>query len=90
MLWHDIRTAPSRHMQMAFHQRRRRIELECRQIKTDVDSYNDAHPEEFPIQMVLDFTRDVEEFELERDELSSKMRSSYSKSEQKIQFLEAA
>lgn len=66
MLWHDIRTAPRGHMEIAFKQRRRRIELECRQVKTDADSYNDAHPEEFPIQMVLDFTRDIEEFELER------------------------
>jgi len=63
VLWDDIRTAPRFHMQTAFQLRRRRIALECRQVKTDVDSYNDAHPEEVPIQMVLDFTRDAEELD---------------------------
>jgi hypothetical protein len=70
MLWDDIRTAPRRHMQMAFQLRRRRIASECKQVKTDVDSYNDAHPNEQPIQMVLDFTRDVEEMELAEDTYS--------------------
>ena len=46
MLWDDIRTASRHHMQMAFQLRRRRITYECKQVKTDVDSYNDAHPEE--------------------------------------------
>ena len=64
ILWDDMRTAPRRHMQMAFQLRRRRITYECKQVKTDVDSYNDAHPEERPIQMVLDFTQDVKELEL--------------------------
>ena len=54
-------------MEMAFSHRRNHIVGECRQIKTDVDSYNDAHPKESQIQMVLDFTEDVEELEeLER------------------------
>lgn len=44
--------------------RRKRIASECKQVKTDVDSYNDAHSEELPIQMPLDFTYDVEEMEL--------------------------
>lgn len=64
-LWDDIRTAPRLHMQMAFKMRRNRIASECKQVKTDVDSYNDAHPEDEPIQMILDFTYDVEEMELE-------------------------
>lgn len=64
MLWDDIRTAPRQHMQVAFQLRRRRIVSECKQVKTDVDSYNDSHPDERPIQMVLNFTRDVEEMEL--------------------------
>jgi hypothetical protein len=64
VLWDDIRTAPRRHMQMAFQLRRRRIAAECKQVKADVDSYNAAHPEELPIQMVLDFRRDVEEMEI--------------------------
>lgn len=71
-IWDDIRTAPRIHMEMAFTNRRNHIVSECRQAKTDVDSYNDAHPNEIPIQMVLDFTRDVNELEgvdiLEEDE----------------------
>jgi hypothetical protein len=63
MLWDDIRTAPRSHMEMAFSHRRNHIVGECHQIKVDVDSYNDSHPKERPIQMVLDFTQDVEELE---------------------------
>jgi hypothetical protein len=63
MLWDDIRTATRSHMEMAFSLRRNRIVGECHQAKTDVDSYNDNHPQEVPIQMVLDFTSDVEELE---------------------------
>lgn len=62
-IWDDIRTAPRAHMEMAFANRRNHIVAECRQVKTDVDSYNDANPLQRPIQMVLDFTRDVEELE---------------------------
>lgn len=63
VVWDDMRTAPHHHMQMAFLLRRRRIMSECKHVKTDVDSYNDAHFAEVPIQMVLDFTKDVEELE---------------------------
>ena len=63
MLWDDIRTAPRTHMEMAFTLRRNHIVSECRQVKTDVDSYNDSHSKERPIQMILDFTEDVEELE---------------------------
>lgn len=62
-LWDDIRTAPRTFMEKAFQLRRNHIVGECRQAKTDVDSYNDSHPKEEPIQLVLDFTRDVEELE---------------------------
>lgn len=63
MLWDDIRTASRPFMEKAFQGRRNHILGECRQAKTDVDSYNDAHPEDKPIQLVLDFTRDVAELE---------------------------
>lgn len=62
-LWDDIRTAPRSHMQLAFQQRRNQIVGDCRQLKVDVDSYNDAHSTEAPIQMVFDFTRDLAEIE---------------------------
>ena len=68
MLWDDIRTASRNHMEMSFTHRRNHIVSECRQVKTDVDSYNDTHPKEEPIQMILDFTYDVEELE-ELDEI---------------------
>lgn len=63
ILWDDIRTAPRPFMEMAFMNRRNRIVGECRQAKIDVDSYNDLHPNEKPIQMILDFTQDIKELE---------------------------
>jgi hypothetical protein len=50
-------------MQLSFQQRRQGIVGDCRQLKTDVDSYNDAHPREEPIQMIFDFTMDLAEIE---------------------------
>jgi hypothetical protein len=63
MIWDDIRTAPRDHMQMSFQHRRRGIVGDCRQMKVDVDSYNDAHPDAEPIQIVFDFTMDLAELE---------------------------
>jgi hypothetical protein len=62
-LWDDIRTAPRSHMQLSFQQNRKRIFWDCHQLKVDVDSYNDAHSSEEPIQMVFDFTMDLAEHE---------------------------
>lgn len=61
--WDDIRTAPRRHMQIAFQQKRKAIVGECRQLKTDMDSYNEAHANAAPIQVSFDFTMDLAEFE---------------------------
>lgn len=63
MLWDDIRTAPRNHMQMSFQHRRHGIVGDCRQMKLDLDSYNDAHLDEEPIQMIFDFTMDLAELE---------------------------
>lgn len=63
ILWDDIRTAPRQHMQLSFQQRRKGIVGDCRQLKTDCDSYNDAHETEPPIQVVFDFTEDLAEIE---------------------------
>lgn len=63
VLWDDMRTAPRAHMQMSFQQRRHQIFGDCRQLKMDVDSYNDNHEDEQPIQMIFDFTLDLEEDE---------------------------
>jgi len=63
VLWGDIRTAPRAHMEIAFKQRRQQIVGDCRQLKADVDSFNDNRSPTQPIQMSFDFTRDVLELE---------------------------
>src|SRR5437879_4193909 len=60
-LWADIRTASKFHMEIALQQRRHQILGDCRQLKTDADSYNENAAPLEPIQMVLDFSRDLEE-----------------------------
>jgi len=52
-------------MHVALQQRRSQIVGDCKQLKTDTDSYNENENAGEPIQMVLDFTRDVEEAEAE-------------------------
>jgi hypothetical protein len=59
--WADIRTAPRPHMELAFRQRRIQIVGDCRQLKRDVDSYNDANPKLPEIPMLFDFTDDLDE-----------------------------
>lgn len=61
VMWADMETASPSHMQMAFQQRRRQIVGDCLQLKTDVDSYNDANPNIRPVQLIPDFTDDVNE-----------------------------
>lgn len=63
-LWGDHRTMPSEFAERSFKQRRMQIVGDCKQLKVDVDSYNDQHPDDRPIQLVLDFTYDVAEDEL--------------------------
>src|SRR5574341_722629 len=62
-LWAEMATAPREHMFKAFAQRRNQIVGDCLQLKTDVDAFNSIHAEDEPIQMVLDFTQDVEELQ---------------------------
>ncbi|AMN48084.1 hypothetical protein ACG33_13430 [Steroidobacter denitrificans] len=64
-LWADIDTAPHAHMERAFAQRRQQVVGDCLQLKTDVDVYNDKRSDEEPINMVLDFTNDVAELQLQ-------------------------
>jgi len=68
--WADIRNAPREHMSLAFQQRRKQIVGDCRQLKRDVDFYNQHQPEQAPIQMLFDFAEDLEE--LEAAELADK------------------
>ena len=62
-LWDDIRTATPKHMEIAFQQRRQQVVGDCRQLKTDVDSYNENRKPERPIQIIFDFTFDIEEID---------------------------
>lgn len=63
VLWADIRTAERSHMEIAFQQRRQQIVGDCRQLKTDVDSFNDNANPGVPLQMVFDFSADLAELE---------------------------
>ncbi|MGQ0485561.1 MAG: hypothetical protein ACT4SY_09450 [Hyphomicrobiales bacterium] len=60
-MWAMLGTAPRSHMQRAFTQRREQVVGDLVQLATDVDAYNDMHKGEDPIQLILDFTHDVEE-----------------------------
>jgi hypothetical protein len=62
-LWEDIRTASRQHMEIAFQQRRQQIVGDCKQLKTDIDSYNDNNNPSKPIQLIFDFTYDIEELQ---------------------------
>lgn len=64
VLWADIRTANPRHMEIALQQRRQQIVGDCRQLKTDADSYNENANPGAPIQLIFDFTDDLAELEV--------------------------
>jgi hypothetical protein len=49
----------------AFGWRRQQIVGDCHQLKIDVDVYNDQNATVEPIQLVLDFTNDVAELEMD-------------------------
>ncbi|MFB3815546.1 MAG: hypothetical protein ACE14L_15690 [Terriglobales bacterium] len=63
-LWADIRTASREHMELAFQQRRQQIVGDCRQLKLDVDSFNENRNSAEPIQIIFDFRDDLLELEL--------------------------
>jgi len=65
-IWGDMRTADRDHMAVSFQQRRRQIVGDCRQLKMDVDSYNENYNKGRWIQMSFDFTHDLEEDEIMR------------------------
>jgi hypothetical protein len=62
MKWHDW-DAPRPFMEIAGANRRNQILGECRQLKTDMDSYSDRHCAEAPIQIDFNFNIDLEELE---------------------------
>jgi hypothetical protein len=66
-LWDDFHTMPRDHAHLSFQQRRQQIVGDCRQLKTDQDSYNDLHPNHETINLVFDFTMDLAELESAAD-----------------------
>jgi hypothetical protein len=62
-LWTDIRDPHPQFMAIAFQQRRQHIVGECRQLKTDVDSFNENARPATPYQLILNFEDDVAEME---------------------------
>lgn len=64
-LWGDMDdpNAPHEHFVRSFGQRRQQIVGDCHQLKTDANVYNDSRKPEEPINLVLNFTLDVEELQ---------------------------
>jgi hypothetical protein len=64
--WEDMRTRNHEHMEVSFAHRRQEIFGDCRQLKTDSDSYNENFrpPDKRPVNGVFDFTYDLAEEEL--------------------------
>ena len=61
VLWADITDAPEGHMRLSFQQRRRSIGSDVRQLKTDMDSYNDNNKRGASIQLSFNFDEDLAE-----------------------------
>ncbi len=63
-LWDSIDTAEPEFMQAALQQRRHQIVGDCKQLKTDKDSYNENWNSTTDIQISFNFELDLEELEL--------------------------
>lgn len=59
--WADIRNTTRKHIVNAFSLRRGQIVGDCRQLDRDKDYWNSEHPGEKPIQLVFDFSDDIDE-----------------------------
>lgn len=67
VLWIDIRDKrPETHqlLEISFQNRRQLIVNDCRQLKKDIDSYNDNWNSAEMIQSCFDFTDDMTEYEI--------------------------
>ena len=62
--WADIDDAPRLHVEKSVQQERRSIASDCYALLMKVEHYNEAHPSEEPIQLILDFEEDVEEMKI--------------------------
>lgn len=70
-IWFDSRKATREQMELSFQQRRKGIVSDCKQLKIDLDSYNDNYNREEPIQLIFDFTADLKEAELAKAKKTS-------------------
>lgn len=61
--WNSRMRAPRGFVEASVRQRRDQIVGDCRHLKTDVDSFNENRWPNNPIQLPLDFTSDVAEYE---------------------------
>jgi len=64
--WGDIDDAPRSFVEKNIQQERRSISSDCYALSMKVEHYNDAHPTEEPIQIILNFEEDVEELKIAR------------------------
>ncbi|MBL4800864.1 MAG: hypothetical protein JKY45_03150 [Emcibacter sp.] len=62
--WADIDDAPRLHVVKSVQQERRSITSDCYALVMKVDHYNDVHPHEEPIQIIMDFEDDIEEMKI--------------------------
>ena len=62
--WADIDIAPRSHMEKHVQQDRRSIVSDAYALQMKVDHYNSVHPDEEPIQLILDLEDDVEELKI--------------------------
>jgi hypothetical protein len=63
-LWADIKSAPANHMRLSLQQRRQSIVGDCKQLKTDLDSYNDNNIHGAQILMDFNINEDLHELSM--------------------------
>lgn len=61
VIWDDIRTADHDHIAMSLQQRRKHVVDQCKQLKNDADYYNEYRHPPKPLQVVFDFSLDLQE-----------------------------
>ena len=64
VLWADIENAPPEHMHLSFQQRRGYITGDCKQLKTDLDSFNQNNSHGVELELSFDFREDLEEMDM--------------------------
>jgi hypothetical protein len=64
--WADIDDAPRLHVEKSVQQERRSIASDCYALVMKVEHYNEVHPDEEPIQVVMNFDDDIQEMKIMR------------------------